>query len=147
MSKEKRNISSINNQYTKKQLQHLQKEQQRLVFRRRRLALVFAVFFVVFAVSGVAILNKYQKLQTLKSEKVTTVKNAKKVKNKEKDLDDEVNRLKDNDYVQKIARSKHYLSKDGEQVFKYPQDDEAKENAKEKKQQKEVESSAAVSDE
>ncbi len=123
-------ISSIDNQYTKQQMQQFQKEQKRLVFRRRRLALLFVFAAIVFALVGVNLYHSYQELQVLQQEKQTVKQTDKVVTQKKDDLKDEVALLKDDEYVQKLVRSKYFFSKEGEQVYSFPQEDTTKANEK-----------------
>lgn len=41
-------------------------------------------------------------------------------------LEDQASLLKDEDYVAKLARSRYYLSKDGEIIFSLPEDNDSK---------------------
>ncbi|MDO4671012.1 MAG: septum formation initiator family protein [Aerococcus sp.] len=43
-----------------------------------------------------------------------------------KNLQQQTERLKDNDYVLKLARSRYYLSKEGEIIFSVPEDNDSK---------------------
>ncbi|MFC0234434.1 septum formation initiator family protein [Vagococcus entomophilus] len=118
------NIASLDNHYTKKQMKHFQKTQKQLVFRRRRLSLLFVIAAIFLLVSSINIYKNYRELQTLKAEKQTVLKQQKTSAAQKKELTDEVNLLKDTSYVEKLARSKYYLSKDGEKVYNYPQGNE-----------------------
>lgn len=41
-------------------------------------------------------------------------------------LENQVSLLKDDDYIAKLARSRYYLSKDGEMIFSLPEDNDSK---------------------
>ena len=46
------------------------------------------------------------------------------LKNKEKELELDANKLQDSDYIARYAREKYFYSKDGELVIKIPEEDE-----------------------
>ena len=64
--------------------------------------------------------------------KISEIKNEQKiVQGKNKDLKVEVGLLQDDEYLAKLARSRYYLSKDGEIVFSLPEDNRSKAVAQE----------------
>ena len=63
------------------------------------------------------IYSKYQEKGELKKELAS-------LKDKEEELESDVNKLQDSDYVARYAREKYFYSKDGEYILKIPEDDE-----------------------
>ena len=63
------------------------------------------------------IYNKYKEKGELKKELAS-------LKDKEEELESDVNKLQDSDYVARYAREKYYYSKDGELILKIPEEDE-----------------------
>lgn len=63
----------------------------------------------------------------------------KKVQAEQRLLNNQINQLKDDDFVTKLARSKYYLSKDGEIIFSLPEDNAAKILEETKKKSEETE--------
>ena len=118
MNEESKNkISSIDTAYAKEQYVEFQKQQRQLVFRRRRLAVVFLVAMGIFIVIGVQLFNDYQRLQSLGTIKEETVAEAEQVETQLTNLEQDVKLLKDDEYVAKLARSRFFYSKEGEQVY------------------------------
>ena len=62
------------------------------------------------------IYNKYQEKGELKKELAS-------LNDKEEELESDVNKLQDSDYVARYDREKYYYSKDGELILKIPDDD------------------------
>ncbi|MEG0552637.1 MAG: septum formation initiator family protein [Carnobacterium sp.] len=70
-------------------------------------------------------------METEKQQAEVTLKDT---KQEHEQLQTQIKRLEDEDYVAKIARSQYYLSKDNEIIFSLPEDNAAKviEKTKEK---------------
>ncbi|MBU5366288.1 septum formation initiator family protein [Enterococcus devriesei] len=117
---ETQKIASLDTPYAKEQYRKFQKQHRQLVFKRRRLAALFAVAAFVFIVMGVQIFNEQRHLSELNEIKVKTVAESAKVDNRVADLKSDVKLLKDDNYVAKLARSRYYYSKDGELIFVLP---------------------------
>ncbi|KAF1295262.1 septum formation initiator [Enterococcus sp. JM4C] len=118
MSQDQKNkISTIDTAYAKEQYSEFQKQQKQLVFRRRRLAVVFMVAIGVFVIIGVQLFSDYQRLQSLGEIKKETVAESAQVDKQLSTLKQDVNLLKDDEYVAKVARSRFFYSKEGEQVY------------------------------
>ncbi len=62
------------------------------------------------------IYSKYQERGKLKKELAS-------LKDKEEELESDVNKLQDSDYVARYAREKYFYSKDGEYILKIPDDE------------------------
>ncbi|MGY3766988.1 FtsB family cell division protein [Vagococcus vulneris] len=92
-----------------------------MLFKRRRLAIMFVIAFAVFTIIGFNLFKNSQRLLSLQDTKVEVVKENEKVMDNKEDLEHEVNLLHDSDYVAKIARSKYFYSKEGEQVYSIPE--------------------------
>lgn len=114
-------VAAIDNEYTKEQYAEFQKQHKQLIFRRRRLAVIFLIAFVIFAFSGFQLMKDYQKLSDFKKQKVETVAESGEMDKKLKRLEQDVALLKDEDYVAKLARSRYYFSKEGEQIYAVPE--------------------------
>lgn len=120
-SKNLEKVAAIDNEYTKEQYAEFQKQHKQLIFRRRRLAVIFLIAFVIFAFSGFQLMKDYQKLSDFKKQKVETVAESGEMDKKLNRLEQDVALLKDEDYVAKLARSRYYFSKEGEQVYTVPE--------------------------
>ena len=121
MSEERKtNVQMLDNDYAKKQYAKYAQQHRKIIFRRRRLFVLFAIAFVVFISMGISLFNDYLHLQQLKEVKAETVVKEKAVNQKVADLTREVGLLKDDDYVAKVARSRFLYSKEGELIFPLP---------------------------
>ncbi|MBL1230677.1 septum formation initiator family protein [Enterococcus sp. BWB1-3] len=118
--KESNNIAALNNEYTKEQYAEFQKQQKKLIFKRRRLAVIFFIAIVVFSISGIELLKDYQKLHSFEKQKEEVVAESSEVDKKLRRLEEDVALLKDPNYVAKLARSRYYMYKEGEQIYHVP---------------------------
>ncbi|MBO0440735.1 FtsB family cell division protein [Candidatus Enterococcus ikei] len=114
-------VAALDNEYTKEQYAEFQKQQKQLIFRRRRLAVVFLVAFVIFIVSGLQLMKDYQQLNAFKAQHADAVAESAEADKKLKRLEQDVALLRDDDYVAKLARSRYYVSKEGEQIYNIPE--------------------------
>lgn len=115
------NISNIGNEYTKEQLQQYNREKKQIIFKRRRLAVIFTVALLFFVLSGFNLISGYRHIGKLKEEKVAALRQKDELDSKEKALQYNVDLLKDEEYLQKVARQKYYYTKEGELVYSVPQ--------------------------
>ena len=89
--------------------------------RRRLLFLGLTSIMVIIATTftigkyWVEIYNKYQEQKELEKELIS-------LKNKEKKLKVDANKLQDPDYIARYAREKYLYSKDGEFILKIPEE-------------------------
>lgn len=137
MGKKKKDINKVaalDNEYTKEQYADFQKQQKQLVFRRRRLAVIFFVAFVIFVFSGIQLMKDYQQFNAFKKQKVEALAESKKADEKLTGLKQDVAQLQDDDYVAKLARSRFYVSKEGEQIYMTPELDSSTNSSMEQKQ-------------
>ena len=124
-NEQKSKVQVLETDYAKKQYAKYAQQHRKIIFRRRRLFVLFVAAFLVFASMGISLFNDYLHLQQLKEVKAETVVNEKAVNQKVADLTREVKLLKDDDYVAKIARSRFLYSKEGELIFPLPGNEEA----------------------
>lgn len=129
-------VASLDTPYAKEQYSKFQKQHRQLIFKRRRLAALFAIAAFVAIVMGVQIFNEQRHLSELKEIKVKTVAESAKVDDLVDGLKQDVKLLKDDNYVAKLARSRFYYSKDGELIFVLP--DSAKTSSNDKESADEV---------
>lgn len=112
--------SQQNMRYTEEQRYLFGKMQQAIIYRRRRLAVVFGVSLIVFLLLGVNIIKNYHKLSVVDQEASVVMKEQKELKKQHEALANEVALLKDNEYLEKLARTKYFYSREGEQVYHFP---------------------------
>ena len=117
---EKPNIVQLNNQYindenTKKR--YVEEENRK---RNRFMGWILIVVMLLFILPTYNLVNSYQTLQERKEQVVSLQKSYDKLvveTDAEKLLAD---RLKDDTYVEKYARTKYYLSRSGETIYPLP---------------------------
>lgn len=117
---EKPNIVQLNNQYindenTKKR--YVEEEKRK---RNRFMGWILIVVMLLFILPTYNLVKSYQTLQERKEQVVSLQKSYDKLvveTDAEKLLAD---RLKDDTYVEKYARTKYYLSRSGETIYPLP---------------------------
>ena len=86
----------------------------------------FFVYIAMLVMSGFLIMGGLQQLSMtheLKSSIVQKEKENKELSSKKKELEKAKQNLTNPDYVEYIARGKYLVTKEGEQVFKFPSKD------------------------
>lgn len=86
----------------------------------------FFVYIAMLVMSGFLIMGGLQQLSMtheLKSSIVQKEKETKELSSKKKELEKAKQNLTNPDYVEYIARGKYLVTKEGEQVFKFPSKD------------------------
>ena len=117
MKKKSNKIAALDIEYAKKKYVEFQEQQRQLIFRRRRLAVIFIGALVIFAILGFQIFRDMQRMNQLNELKVEANTELSQVNADVDQLTQDVSLLKDDDYVAKLARSKYFYSKEGEQVY------------------------------
>lgn len=85
--------------------------------QRRILTLVLLVLSVFFLYKGFSTVSTTHEIkQSIEDTKAKT----KKLEKKKKELEKTKKNLSDPDYIEYIARGKYLVTKEGEQVFKFP---------------------------
>ncbi|MGX6980245.1 FtsB family cell division protein [Vagococcus elongatus] len=119
------NVSDIDTHYTKEQRRKFSAMQKKIVYRRRRLALVFIVATVMISFLGVNIFRNVQQMQRLEKEYTVSVVERDTLLEQKAALSEEVDLLNDDEYLAKLARQKFYYSRDGETIYNIPKLDQA----------------------
>ncbi len=91
---------------------------------KRRLTLLGPIFIGVFVICTITIFTYIYKIQTLRDEKNKLNEQLEKLKTDEKELSNEISKLKDPEYIAKYARENYYYTKDGEYVIKIEEKEE-----------------------
>lgn len=120
MKKDRKLLTYDKDQQATPAMQTMQKDQKKIIFRRRRLGIMFAAALVMFSLIGFNLFRNSQHLLTLQDSRQAIEKENKEISKTKKDLKREVNLLNDTEYVEKIARAKYFYSKEGEQVYSIP---------------------------
>jgi|SRR5690606_27127815 len=119
----KKTITKLNSNYMEQYDAHIerQKRKKQRLFRR----LVLFAIVVAIAVSGMAVYHFQQRQVHLeKAEEYKLLKEELADLKKEEDrYKEEIQLLNNDDYILEIARTKYFLSKEGELIFKTPDED------------------------
>ncbi len=79
---------------------------------------IILILFIIATLGGifVEIVDKYKEKQNLENKLIA-------LKEKEKELQNDVNKLEDPEYLARYAREKYFYSKDGELILRIPDED------------------------
>ncbi|AZP03839.1 FtsB family cell division protein [Jeotgalibaca ciconiae] len=122
----KQNITPIKNDYTQEQT--LKKKINRSIQQkaRRRMIVILLAGMLIIVPLAANIINNLFEIQTM-GEKISQAKETNQTLEEEnQDLKVQVGLLQDEEYIAKLARSRYYLSKDGEIIFSLPEDNQSK---------------------
>lgn len=124
MKETNQKVTKLSNEYTKqsdqnKKIKHL--EQQ--VVRRRMKVFVPLLALPIIFISFTA-LAQHQQNQELADELASTEQTLEDATAKEEQLLKQIERLNDDNYIARMARSEFYLSEEGEIIFNLLEDEE-----------------------
>ncbi|MGE6261264.1 FtsB family cell division protein [Heyndrickxia sporothermodurans] len=118
---QRRNITSMENMYTKQQQvkERASARKRKLLFRRLSLFAVLTITISSVLIS--TFISRNNLLEEKKQEKVKLEKKLAKLDKQQSLLRNEVIKLNDDEYIAKLARSEYFLSDDGEIIFNIPE--------------------------
>jgi len=128
--RKEKNITSMENAYTKQQIvkEKVKARRKKLLFRRLVAFSIIALASVYLLVS--TLISRNHQLEAKQAEKVKLEKKLADLKKKKSYLQDEVVKLNDDNYIAKLARSEYFLSEKGEIIFNIPDDKKKKDKDK-----------------
>ena len=118
-------VAKLTNEYTNNKTLEALRERKHKRHMRRRIVGILAVSG--FFVSGFAI-NIWTNTQTIsqmEEEKKEAQTELEFVQKEQENLNNQIKKLENEDYVAKVARSQYYLSEDDEIIFSLPEDNAA----------------------
>lgn len=124
--KNDKTVTRMQNRYIKDTQTKKKIKNRRRVALARRLAGLSVILAIVFGGLFFTYTKQALLLQEKKAEKVKTEQKLADSKKEEKALKGQINKLHDDDYIAKLARSEYYLSKEGEIIFNTPTENEKK---------------------
>ena len=123
----KSNIRKLENDYVRSTDSHIQYVNKRKKGLKRRLT-AFFIFASIVIISLVSmIFNQNTRLVEKEAEKEKALVELEEALRKQEQLNLQIKKLEDDEYIAKLARKEYFLSEDGEIIFTIP---------KENKQQK-----------
>ncbi|MED1205999.1 FtsB family cell division protein [Heyndrickxia acidicola] len=118
-----RNIAPLDNAFTKQQQMKdkVTARKRKLLLRRLTLFAIIAGAITYLLVS--TLISKNSELAAQKVNKSQLENQVADLKSEKTMLKDQINKLNDNNYIAKLARTEYFLSKKGEIIFNIPQSD------------------------
>ena len=136
-------VTQLRNEYTKTKTVQAHRENKFRKQRKRRIASIAVISGLFITGLSVNLVKNTQLISDLDAQKVAAAEELEQVEATQENLQNEVKKLQDDEYIAKLARSQYYLSKEGEIVFSFPEDNAAKTQ----KEETQEESDSAKSDE
>lgn len=133
------NITQIKNTYTQEQTLKKQISTNLQRKTRRRLLAIMIVGLLMVVPLGINVVKNLFEIRSLDGKIAETKEINVALAEENQNLKVQVGLLQDDEYVAKLARSRYYLSKDGELIFSLPEDNRSKAAEKEKSEEKSAE--------
>ena len=119
-------VTQLRNEYTQTKTVQAHRENKFRKQRKRRVASIAVVSGLFIAGLSMNLVKNTQLISDLDAQKVAAAEELEHVEATQENLQNEVKKLQDDEYIAKLARSQYYLSKEGEIVFSFPEDNAAK---------------------
>lgn len=123
LSSNKESVAKLNSNYTQQYDVYIQRQKR----KKQRLVRRLVLFSIVVAIVIGGIAAYHVKQRTVYAEKLDQYEELEKelsvLEKKEVNLKEEISLLNDEDYVLEIARTNYFFSKEGELIFKIPEED------------------------
>ncbi|MFC6293807.1 septum formation initiator family protein [Lactiplantibacillus daoliensis] len=117
------NVKHLNNDYSRQKASDLQGYGERISqVRRRRFILIVAIFGALLLFFGCQLINTRANLSQVNHQVATSQVNLKQEQRKNAKLNSQIKQLNNEDYLQKLLRSKYDYTKRGETVYSLPND-------------------------
>lgn len=113
----KKNVTQLNTEYVSQQ-QNMQENSNRKRIGLIRRLTVFGILVALVSIMMIStLISQASAISDKKKEKAQLTEQLSQLKQKEKDLEEEVVKLNDEEYIKKIARRDYFLSEEGEIIF------------------------------
>ncbi|MFC6202284.1 septum formation initiator family protein [Lactiplantibacillus nangangensis] len=120
------NVKQLNNDYSRQVASNKHGYSERVSqVRRRRFILIVAIFGALLLFFGYQLINTRASLSQVNRQVATSQVNLKQEQRKNAKLDSQIKQLNNQDYLQKLLRSKYDYTKSGETVYSLPNDNAA----------------------
>ena len=123
-------VTSLETNYMKQQEQSLKKQARRKKLFVRHMTIFVVLTLTLSYLSISTLISRNSLLQAKEKEKAKLVKQLSALEQEQASLENEVVKLHDKEYINKLARSEYFLSDDGDIIFNIPEkkeDDEQEE--------------------
>jgi cell division protein DivIC len=122
VTRKERKIARINSTYMEKYDAHVERQRK----KKKRLYRRLVLFAVIVCITLGSLTTYHIKQRTLYAQKKEQYEQLESelttLKKKEDDLEQEVELLKDEEYVLQIAKTNYFFTKEGEIIFKLPEE-------------------------
>ncbi|MGY3778687.1 FtsB family cell division protein [Isobaculum melis] len=129
-TKKNKKIESLQNDYTQEKTLEARKRSKSKRNMRRRMSLMLVVGCVLIGLLIVRVFNNQARIKKIEQEKIEATAELRNVEQLQRNLQNRVTQLQDESFLAKLARSKYYLSKDGELIFRMPEEEEESDSSK-----------------
>lgn len=130
--KKSTNVTQLKNDYTQTKTVQSYRQHKQKKSVKRRVAVIAAVSGVLITILGANLFSSTRQLTQMETEKVASAEELGQVEKTNEQLQSEITKLENEDYIAKLARSQYYLTKDDEIVFSFPEDNAAQMKEEEK---------------
>lgn len=120
MPKSKPSVTQMNNEYVQSKAKDEKRHQKFKLIFRRRVLFYSAVATLVIGILVFNLVKQQHLLATNKKQSANIQTKYNHLMQQETAYKEQVEQLKDPEYVAKLARSEYYLSKNGEIIFTIP---------------------------
>ncbi|MEC0665881.1 septum formation initiator family protein [Priestia flexa] len=118
----KKNVTKLNTEYSQQQQNFKKQTDRKRIGLIRRLTF-FGVLALLIGIGIVTtLITQASAIENKKAEKEKLEQQLTKLESKEKQLESEIVKLNDDEYIKKIARRDYFLSEDGEIIFNIKKD-------------------------
>ena len=125
MASKEKTVTRLDSNYMQQYDAHIGRQKR----KRKRLIRRLVLFSMVAMILIGGMTTYHMKQRVLQAEKKEQYEQLEKdlasLKDQETDMNEEIELLKDEDYVLEIARTNYFFSKKGEMIFKLPDEDPA----------------------
>ncbi|MBU5467394.1 septum formation initiator family protein [Virgibacillus sp. MSJ-26] len=123
MGEREKSVTRLNSGYMKKYDAHVERQRRKRKRLIRRLVLFAAIVVIAFGSMATYHLKQRELHATKTQEYQQLEEELASLKQKETYLNEEIELLKDDEYILDIARTNYFFSKEGELIFKIPNQD------------------------
>ena len=120
------NVTQLENEFTQTKTVQAHRETKFKKQKKRRIAAIVTVSSVFIVGLSMNLMKNTQEIAALDTEQVAAAEELTDVEKHQENLQDEIKKLEDDEYIAKLARSQYYLSQEGEIIFSFPEDNAAK---------------------
>lgn len=119
------NVAKLNNEYTNNKTLEALRERKHKRYMRRRIIGILTVSGLFVSGFAINIWTNTQTISQMEEEKKEAQTELEFVEEEQENLNNQIKKLENEDYVAKVARSQYYLSEDDEIIFSLPEDNAA----------------------